>query len=121
MDIIEHTGGNFRIAELVADGFILNSIEDGTALAGNLNYQGYDTVIIDKENIAPHFFDLSTRMLGEIAQKFSNFRMRLCIIGDFSDIQSISLREYITECNKGNHVNFFTDSITALQHIIPQQ
>lgn len=121
MDIIEHTSGNMRIAELAADGFILNSIEDGTALLGNLNYQGYDTVIIDKEHIAPQFFDLSTRLLGEITQKFSNFRIRLCIVGDFNDIHSMSLREYIAESNKGNHVNFFTDSITALQNIIPAQ
>lgn len=121
MDIIEHTGGNFCIAELVADGFILTSIEDGTDIAGNLNYQGYDAVIIDKENIAPQFFDLSTRLLGEVAQKFSNFRMRLCIVGDFNELQSISLRDYMIESNKGNHVNFFTDSITALQNIIPAQ
>jgi hypothetical protein len=60
-------------------------------------------------------------MLGEVVQKFSNFRLRLCIIGAFDGIESLSLRQFITESNKGNQINFFPDTFTALKHFIPEQ
>ena len=39
-------------------------------------------MIIHEKNITPEFFDLKNRMAGEILQKFSNYRIRLAIVGD---------------------------------------
>ncbi|MFZ2340826.1 MAG: DUF4180 domain-containing protein [Bacteroidales bacterium] len=52
------------------------------------------------------FFDLKTKIAGDILQKFSNYRMKLAIIGDFSAIKSKSLRDFIRESNNAGTINF---------------
>jgi len=56
--------------------------------------------------INPDFFDLKTGFAGEILQKFSNYKVKLAIIGDFSSFTSKSLRDFILESNKHGHINF---------------
>lgn len=85
-----------KIAEIVANDLVIKSIEDGIDLIGNVYYQGYDHMIVAEKNITPEFFDLSTKMAGEILQKFSNYKMRLAIVGDFSNYQSQSFKDFVT-------------------------
>ena len=63
-------------------------------------------LIVFKESLGDSFFDLKTGVAGEILQKFSNYRMKLAIVGDFSVYDSKSLRDFIFECNKGDCVYF---------------
>jgi len=106
MEIITHKINNTKIAEITADEIIINSAQDGLDLLGNLYYQDFYKVIIHRENITPIFFDLKSGMAGEILQKFSNYRVRLAIVGDFSNYNSKSLKDFIYESNKTRHVNF---------------
>ncbi|MBK7711477.1 MAG: DUF4180 domain-containing protein [Bacteroidales bacterium] len=69
-------------------------------------------MIIYEYQIDPSFFDLKTGLAGEILQKFSNYRMQLAIIGDFSKYRSKSLQDFVRECNKGNRI-FFLESKEA--------
>ena len=71
-------------------------------------------VIIHEKNITPDFFDLKNKMAGEILQKFSNYRVRLAIVGDFSKYAKKSLKEFIYESNKGKQVNFVSSVTEAL-------
>jgi len=108
---------NTGITEIIADGVAINTIEDGIDLIGNAYYQGYEKVIICKENITPAFFDLKTRLAGEILQKCSNYRIRLVILGDFSDVESKSLQDFIRESNKGKLVNFLQSKEEAINRL----
>ena len=74
---------------------IINKSEDGLDLLGNIYYQGFDKLIIHEKNITPDFFNLKTGIAGEVLQKFSNYRVRLVIVGDFSKYKSSSLREFL--------------------------
>lgn len=103
-----------NIAEIVADGLVISKIEDGVDLIGNVYYQGFDNVIMLEKNITPKFFDLSTKMAGEILQKFSNYKMRLAIIGDFSNYQSKSFKDFIYESNKHGQINFVNSKSEAI-------
>lgn len=78
-------------------------------------------IIINKESLNDDFFDLKTRFAGEILQKFSNYRMRLAIIGDFSIYTSKSLKDFIRESNNGNLVFFKNDIEKALESISLQK
>ena len=69
-------------------------------------YEGYTGLIIQQESLPVGFFDLKTGVAGEILQKFSNYRMRIVIEGDFSQVRSKSLNAFITECNRGGDVCF---------------
>ena len=117
MNIITHEIENMKIAELTSSGIIIDNIEDGLNLLGDLYYQGFDSVLIYKENITSDFFDLSSGIAGEILQKFSTYRVRLAIIGDFSTYTSKSLTDFMYESNKNRHINFVysvTDAINIL-------
>ncbi|WP_228377070.1 DUF4180 domain-containing protein [Chryseobacterium sp. FH2] len=87
---------------------VINSVQDSLDLLGNIYYQGFDKVILYDKNILPEFFDLKTKIAGELLQKFSNYRLQLIIIGDFSKYQSRSLKDFIFESNKTQLVNFVT-------------
>jgi hypothetical protein len=106
MKIITHKIDKVNIAEVISEEIVMNNIQDGLDLLGNLYYQGFDKIIIYEKNITPDFFDLKTGIAGEILQKFSNYRVRLAIIGDFSTYQSKSLKDFIFESNKLGQINF---------------
>jgi hypothetical protein len=102
------------IAEIVADELIINNVEDGVDLIGNIYYQGFDKAIVYEKNITPLFFDLSTKIAGEILQKFSNYRMRLAIVGDFSKYPSKSMSDFISESNQHGQINFVNSKLEAV-------
>ncbi|WP_312902675.1 DUF4180 domain-containing protein [Chryseobacterium taichungense] len=110
MELKIHDTGTSKIAEIISDLIIISSSQDGLDLLGNVYYQDFDKVIVHEKNITPAFFDLKTKMAGEILQKFSNYRVRLAIVGDFSKYPGNSLQEFILESNKGRQV-VFVDSI----------
>ncbi len=112
-----HQTGTKKIAEIIAEKLVIESSEDGLDLLGNMYYQGFDGIILHKHNISPDFFELKTGIAGEILQKFSNYNMRLVIIGNFEDINSKSLNDFIYESNNGRLVNFLetlSDGLEAL-------
>jgi hypothetical protein len=115
MEIKEHIQNDKRVAEVISNEIIIQSTEDGLELMGNMYYQGFDKIIVYKKNITPKFFDLKNKMAGDILQKFSNYRIGLAIIGDFTDIPSKSLKDFIYESNKGKQVNFLPSVNEALK------
>ena len=112
MKIIPHTN---NIAEIISETILINKIEDGIDLLGNLYYQGFDKIVIHEKNITPEFFDLKTGIAGEILQKFSTYRVRLAIVGDFAKYTSKSLRDFMYESNKGRHICFVANTADAIQ------
>ena len=106
MKIETHFTDEIKVAEIISDEIILKTLDDGLELIGNLYYQGYDKIIIYDKNITPTFFDLKTKIAGDILQKFAQYQMSLTIIGDFSKYKSERLNEFIFESNKGNRINF---------------
>lgn len=115
MRIETHHLNEIKIAEITSDEFIIITTEDGLDLLGNLYYQGFDKIVLNEKNITPDFFDLKNGIAGEILQKFSTYRVRLAIVGDFSKYTSKSLNDFIFESNKGKHINFVTSTIEAIK------
>ncbi len=115
MRIEKHIIKDTHIAELISDNIIIQKNEDGFDLLGNLYYQGFDKVIIHEKNITSDFFDLKNKMAGEILQKFSNYRVRLAIVGDFSKYTRKSIKDFIYESNNGKQVNFVLSISDALK------
>lgn len=116
MTVKTHTFAQTTVAEILSDQTIISTTEDGLDLLGNLYYQGFDRMIVHEVNISPEFFDLKTKIAGEILQKFSNYRMRLAIVGNF-DYPGNSLRDFIRESNQGRLVNFLPTLAEALDRL----
>ena len=108
MEIKIHTIDNRKIAEIISDDIVLQTVEDALDLIGNMSYQGFDKLIIHEENIISDFFELKNKIAGNILQKFSQYSMPLAIIGDFEKYESKSLNDFIFESNKGKQINFVT-------------
>src|SRR5512133_549532 len=102
-----HTVNNLTIAEAVDHGKI--TPDDILDLMADARYNDSGRMIVHEEDLGTEFFDLKTGIAGEILQKFSNYRMRLSIVGDFSVYSSKSLKDFIFESNKQGHISF-TDS-----------
>ncbi|WP_439554989.1 DUF4180 domain-containing protein [Dyadobacter sp.] len=117
MTITSHTVNEIQIAEVTSDKLIIETAEDGLDLLGNLYYQGFDSIIIHEENLTPSFFDLKTGIAGEILQKFSNYRMRLAIVGDFQNYPGKSIRDFISESNRSGKINFLESVEEALKKL----
>lgn len=69
-----HNINGKKVAEIVSDEPIFSSIDDGLDLLGNLYYQGIEKVVIYEKDVTPDFFDLRTKIAGEILQ--SSFSIR---------------------------------------------
>ncbi|HEV7382651.1 MAG TPA: DUF4180 domain-containing protein [Dyadobacter sp.] len=110
MQILSHTSNRKTVAEVLADEIVITDAETALDLLGNIYYQNFDALILHEKNLTPDFFNLKTGIAGEILQKFSNYRIRLAIVGDFAPYQSKSIRDFIFESNKQGHINF-VDSV----------
>ncbi|HNW56724.1 MAG TPA: DUF4180 domain-containing protein [Bacteroidales bacterium] len=96
-----------KIAEVIEGSVKITNSEDILQLMVDAGYtHAVRGMIIHKNSLPFEFFDLKTRIAGEILQKFSNYRMNLCIIGDFTEIKSKSLRDFIRESNNRRIISF---------------
>ena len=112
-----YESASLKIAELIADSVIVNTIQDALDImchAGELEAQ---SIVLHQNQLAPEFFDLKSGLAGEILQKFSNYRMRLAIVGDFSRYESQALKAFITECNRGSQVFFVSSGEKAIHKL----
>lgn len=75
---------------------------------------GANKVIISKENLTEEFFQLKTKVAGNILQKVVNYKMKLAIVGDYSKYSSKSLKDFMYECNNGNDIFFVEDESQAI-------
>lgn len=114
MTVETHHSNEKKIAEIITEDIILKTTEDGLELLGNLYYGGFDKIIIHEKNIIPDFFDLKTKIAGEVLQKFAQYQMPLTIVGDFSKFKSSSLKDFIFESNKGKQINFVATTLQAI-------
>lgn len=115
MEIITHELEDNKIAEVTSGEILIKNTDDGLDLLGNLYYQGFDRIILHEKDITPDFFNLKTGIAGEILQKFSTYRVRLAIVGEFSSYKSKSLNDFIYESNKGRHIIFVSSTAEAIK------
>ena len=68
-------------------------------------------VAVPAERLGDDFFHLRTRVAGEIAQRFVNYRIGLIVLGDITRYTeaSASLRDFVRESNAGTQLWFVAD------------
>lgn len=95
-----------------AEGEIIASERDALDCIGDASYQGAEWVVIPVERFDETFFRLSTRVAGEIIQKFVQYRVGIVVLGDISrhTEASSALRDFVRECNRGRQTWFLADA-----------
>jgi hypothetical protein len=117
MEIIIHTHKNIKIAEVSSADLLIRDPQDALDLMAEAGYLGAGSIILLEEHLDPGFFDLKSGLAGEILQKFSNYNLKLALVGDFSKYKSKSLQDFIRESNRGNRIFFFDDFEAAIARL----
>jgi len=113
------TAKGINAAEILPGSDLIVSPDDILDSMAEARFNGSDRMIIHEKSFHPDFFELKTKVAGEILQKFSNYRMKLAIIGDFSGLKSRSLKEFIRESNRTGIINFvgsLDEALIRLNH-----
>jgi hypothetical protein len=84
------------ISELLSDEVCLNTAEDALDLMAAC---GARILLVYVRQIIPDFFRLPTGLLGEVLQKFTNYRMKLAVVGDISPYMTKNFADFIRESN----------------------
>ncbi|MCY9698286.1 DUF4180 domain-containing protein [Paenibacillus alginolyticus] len=88
-----------------------NDVEIAVVESGEILITDVQSALIED------FFDLKTRLAGEILQKFINYHVKVAIVGDFSGFSSESLKDFIFECNKGKDIFFLSNEEEAIDKL----
>ena len=99
-----------RVLECAPDGTRLRTYQDAVDLIGKTFENRATLIVIPVECIDDEFFQLKTRIAGELIQKFVQYRRHLVIVGDISRhlTESSALRAFVNESNRGKEVWFLT-------------
>jgi hypothetical protein len=118
MDIKVVGRNGIRIAVVYCD---TPAIADGQAALDFVANVGWEhncrDIAVSKSAFVADFFRLSSGVAGEVTQKFVNYGFRVAVFGDFSEYKSKSLRDYMYECNNGNHLYFVETEAAALEKL----
>ncbi|MEJ8547230.1 DUF4180 domain-containing protein [Brevibacillus borstelensis] len=118
MNITKVEAGGSNIAVVSGNEIVIGDVQSALDLMATVHYEtGCDRIVIDKSLISESFFDLKTRLAGEILQKFINYRMKVAIVGDFSVYASKSLKDFIYESNNGNDIFFLPTEQQAIEKV----
>lgn len=102
------------IAELVGEGLAMQDERGALDLLAQAGELGAQAILLREEHLPPAFFDLSSKLAGDILNKFAVYRFQLAILGDFEKYQSRSLQAFIRESNRGRVVCFAQSREQAL-------
>lgn len=91
---VEKNGNVCAVVE--SEGLVITFVQSALDLLASLDDEaGTNHIAIGKSLITDEFFILSTKLAGEILQKFINCRTRIAIYGDFSEYTSKPLKDFM--------------------------
>ncbi|PEM53267.1 DUF4180 domain-containing protein [Bacillus wiedmannii] len=118
MEIKKVVIGGINIAIIRNEKLLISDVQTALDLMATVQYEvDAKHIIINKSLITESFFDLKTRLAGDILQKFINYRVKIAIIGDFSMYTSKSLKDFIYECNKGKDIFYLATEQQAIEKL----
>ena len=118
MDITYIKESGKDIAVISSDVPVITDAQSALDLAMTVKYEtGAARLMLDKSLVCEDFFILSTRLAGEILQKFINYHVKAAIFGDFSHYTSKPLHDFIYESNQGKDFFFVCTKEEALQRL----
>ena len=121
MQLTNILGSMPDILWVAADGEPISTPRHATDLIGDAWGAEASTVAVPIQRLDPAFFDLSSGVAGEIAQKLVNYRIRLAVIGDVAPFAEASsaLRDWVWESNRGDQVWFLPDAAALEARLRP--
>lgn len=108
--------GEYAIALVYSDTLLLTDVQSALDFIATVHYESQcDRIALNKEAISEDFFQLSTRLAGDILQKFVTYGIKFAIIGDFSHYTSKPLQDFMYESNHGRSIFFVPSEQDAIE------
>lgn len=106
------------IAVISSSEILIKDVQSALDLIATVNYEtGCHRMILNKSAVCEDFFNLTTRLAGDILQKFINYHVKIAIVGDFSKYSSNNFKDFIYECNKGKDIFFLPNEKQAVDKL----
>ena len=98
---------------------VITDVQSALDFMSTIFYEtGCSRIALNKEAVSDDFFVLSTRLAGDILQKFINYQVKFAIYGDFSYYTSKPLKDFIYESNNGNDIYFTASKEEAVEKLL---
>jgi hypothetical protein len=111
-------GKTNNIAKIESDSVSLHDVQSAIDLIADVLYgHRIDRIILNEGHFTKEFYDLNTGLLGGIIQKFSNYAVKVAIVGDFDLYMSNSFADFIYETNKGKTLFFVSNIDEAINKL----
>ncbi|WP_019640769.1 DUF4180 domain-containing protein [Paenibacillus fonticola] len=118
MNIVKVQADGTAIALVHGGEPVIKDVQSALDFMATVRYEtDCDCIVIEKPLISESFFDLKTRLAGEILQKFITYQVKVAIVGDFSMYSSQSLKDFIYECNNGKAIFFLSTEQQAIEKL----
>ena len=118
MNITKIERNGVFIAQIESGEELVRDVQSALDLMATVRYEtNADRMILPKAALSERFFVLSSRLAGDILQKFVNYQFKVAIVGDFSSYTSKPLRDFIYESNNGSHVFFVSTEEEAIEKL----
>ncbi|MDP9697711.1 hypothetical protein J2T16_000608 [Paenibacillus intestini] len=118
MNIQQINKNGVSIAYVTNNEILISDVQSALDLMATVRYEvDCNLIIVNKSEVSETFFDLKTRLAGEVLQKFINYQTKIAIIGDYSGYTSKSLKDFIYESNNGNDIFFVSDEHQAIEKL----
>lgn len=107
MNVRKVAVNGIEIAIINSDEVCISDVQSALDFMMTVNYEtGSHRIAVAKEAFVEDFFDLRTRIAGEILQKAVTYQFKLAIFGDFSGYTSKALADFMYESNQGRDIFF---------------
>ena len=107
-----------KIAVVHSDKKLVFDVQSALDFMMTVQYEtGCSRIAINEEALVEDFFVLSSRLAGDVLQKFVNYNIKFAIIGDFSKYTSKPLKDFIYESNKGKAIFFSSSEDEAIEKL----
>lgn len=80
---------------------------DPRAVAAGCFESGSRAVLFDEATAPPEFFDLSTRVAGELLHELGKYGVRLAVVVPDVSAHSASFQDFAREADRGRPYRFF--------------
>lgn len=118
MEITVQVKNGVRCALVTGEELLITDAQSALDLMMTVRYDtDSDRIALHKEAVADAFFVLSSKLAGDVLQKFINYHTKLAIIGDYSGYTSKPLKDFIYESNRGHDIFFVTTEEEAIERL----
>lgn len=88
---------------------------DPSSVVGGCLENGSQSVLLDESAIPVEFFDLGSRLAGELLHKLGTYRIRLAAVVADPSLHPRHFQEFLRETNRGTQFRFFATRQKAVE------